>query len=501
MINTVGDWLGRRAIHTPFREALVVMPRAQRAGLGDPQAEPLRLTYDQWNRMANRMAHFLLEQGVRRGDRVAVLSQNCLEMLTLLFACGKLGAIYVPYNWRLTVAELRPLVADTDPRIFFYGPHIEQAVAELQPPKPVGLLNLDLSGYPEETPPAPDLDPEDPWMILYTGGTTGRSKGAVLSHRAVLWNAWNTIAGWTLSPDDRVPILTPFFHTGGLNVFTTPLVELGGCSILMGPFDPGELLDAVEKERLTVIFMVPTMFKMVMDHPRFAETDFSRVRFLISGGAACPEPVLLAYRAKGCQFKIGYGLTEAGPNTFGMPDHRSWDKPGSVGFPLPHIQLRIVAEDGRLCGTNEVGELLIKGGHVFSGYWRNPEATAEALQGGWLHTGDLARRDEEGFYYIVDRKKDMIISGGENVFPLEVEDAIYQHPAVAECAVVGIPDPKWGEVGKAFVVLKPGMRLTEEELIEHCRKLLAKYKIPKQVEFLPELPKNAAGKILKRELK
>jgi fatty-acyl-CoA synthase len=337
-------------------------------------------------------------------------------------------------------------------------------------------------------------------MILYTGGTTGKSKGAVLSHRAVTWNAFNTIAGWGMSPDDRIPILTPFFHTGGLNVFTTPLVELGGTSILMGPFDPGELLDVLEHERLTVVFMVPTMFKMVMDHPRFAESDWSRVRFVISGGAACPRPIYEAYWAKGCSFRSGYGMTETGPNNFGMPDHEIKRKVGSVGFPLNHVSLRVMNDDGQLCGPNEVGELQIAGGHICSGYWNNPAASHDANPDGWFRTGDLVRYDEDGFFYIVDRKKDMFISGGENVYPLEVEGAIYQHPAVSECAVVGVHDDKWGEVGKAVVVLKPGATLTAADLIEHCRTRLARYKVPKLVEFRDSLPKSAAGKILKREL-
>ncbi|MDB4897705.1 MAG: putative long-chain fatty-acid-CoA ligase [Firmicutes bacterium] len=489
----VGDWLGRRARYTPHKEGLVVMPGAQNAGAGNPGGAPLRLTFDQWNRRANRMAHCLRARGIGKGDRVGVLAQNCPEMLDLLFACGKLGAIFVPYNWRLTAAELAPLVADSQPGLLLCGPHCAAPAA-------VALVDLQLEQYPDSPPEPVTVDLEDPWMILYTGGTTGRAKGAVLSHRQVTWNAWNTIAGWGLSPDDRVPILTPFFHTGGLNVLTTPLVQLGGTSVLMGPFDPGQLLEAVTTERLSIIFMVPTMFQMMTEHPGFAAADFARIKFLISGGASCPRPVAEAYWAKGVIFKTGYGMTEVGPNCFALPDHEMQRRAGSVGFPIFHAGMRLMVDD-RACGPGEVGELQIAGPHLCSGYWGDPAASRESNPDGWFRTGDLAYQDDEGFYYIVDRKKDMFISGGENVYPVEVETVLYRHPAVAEAAVVGVPDARWGEVGKAFVALKRGRVVSEAELIAHCRTQLARYKVPKSVAFRPSLPKSAAGKILKRALR
>jgi fatty-acyl-CoA synthase len=491
----VVDWLGRRAQYTPDREGLVILAGAQQAGAGQPGAEPWRLTFDQWNRRANQMAHYLVGQGVTKGDRVGVLAQNCVEVLDLLFACGKLGAIFVPFNWRLVPLELAPLIADVAPKVIFHGPQFEAPALGSIP-----LLGLDLGAEPECPPPPVAIDLEDPWMILFTGGTTGRSKGAVLSHRQITWNALNTIAGWGLSPDDRVPLLTPFFHTGGLNVFTTPLVHLGGTSILMGPFDPGQLLQVTETERLTAIFMVPTMFQMVMDHPDFATANFSRIKFFISGGAPCPRQISEAYWAKGAVFKGGYGMTEVGPNCFVMPDHAVKQKVGSVGLPISHVEMRIMNEE-RSCNPNEVGELQIAGPTLCSGYWQNPEATQASNPDGWFRTGDLAYRDDDGFYYIVDRKKEMFISGGENIYPVEIETALYQHPTVVEAAVLGVPDPKWGEVGKAYVVLKVGASATEAELLDHCRWLLATYKVPKSIEFRSELPKSAAGKVLKRELR
>lgn len=495
----VGDWLGRRAMYTPHKEALVLLPGAMSAGAGVPVGSaPLRLTFADWNRRANRMAHSLTEMGVGRGDRVGLLAQNCVEMLDILFACGKLGAIFTPYNWRLTPAELTPLLEDSQPSVLFFGPQFAQSLPAS--PSRVALDGLDLAATPDSPPPPADLSPEDPWMLLFTGGTTGRSKGAVISHRQATWNAWNTIAGWGLSPEDRVPILTPFFHTGGLNVFTTPLVYLGGTSILMGPFDPAQVLRTLQEERLTILFMVPTMFQMMLEQPDFPDADFSRLKFVISGGAPCPHPVYEAYWAKGCVFKSGYGMTEVGPNCFTLPDHEIRRKIGSVGFPIFGATMRI-REGERVCLPGEVGELQIAGPHLCSGYWRNPEASHAANPDGWFRTGDLAYKDEEGFYFIVDRKKDMFISGGENVYPVEVEEALYKHPAVAEAAVIGVPDIRWGEVGKAVVALKPGSQATEAELIDHCRSLLARFKVPKSVEFQASLPRSVAGKILKRELR
>jgi fatty-acyl-CoA synthase len=500
MIAAVGDWLGRRAQYTPNKEALVVEPEA---------GGPLRLTYAAWNRRVNQTANWLLAAGVERGDRVGVVAQNCVQMLDLLFACGKIGAIFVPYNWRLTDAELWPLVADTEPKLLFTdkpahwqsaGAGVAGGPATGALPRILPIRAFDPSGASAEPPPSVALTLDDPWMILYTGGTTGRSKGAIISHGQATWNAWNTISGWGLSPDERVPLLTPLFHTGGLNVFTTPLVLIGGTTILMGPFDPGALLGVIGRERVTVLFMVPTMYQMLHAHPWFAAADLSSVKWAISGGAACPRPVLEAFWARGIDFRQGYGLTEVGPNCFAMPAEAVREKPGSVGFPIMHNEVRVMDGD-RPCGPGEVGELQLRGPHVTVGYWRRPDATAEANPDGWFRTGDLVYRDEAGFFYIVDRKKEMFISGGENIYPVEVETAIYEHPAVAEAAVVGVPDPQWGEVGKAFIVRKPGTALTAEELLGFLRQRLARYKVPKFIEFREALPRSAAGKILKRELK
>ena len=421
----------------------------------------------------------------------------------LLWACAKLGAIFAPLNWRLTPAELLPQVQDSEPRLLIYGPEYAAAATAAGTPCQAPAAFAAAAAQPADPFPFAAAGAEDPWLLLYTGGTTGRAKGAVLTHGSVAANAFNTVLGWQLSPDDVVPVYTPFFHTGGLNVFLTPLTMLGATLLLVtgAGFDPALALQLLPRYRVSVLFVVPTMFQLLAEHPDFAAADLSSVRFFISGGAPCPRPVMERFWARGKVFKQGYGLTEAGPNNFVMPAGGEGEHPYSVGLPLLNVQARLVDAEGRDVAAGEVGELLLAGPHVFAGYWRNPEATGAVLQNGWLHTGDLARRDEAGLYYIVDRKKDMYISGGENVYPVEVEAVLYQHPAVLECAVVGVPDAKWGEVGKAVVALRAGQAVSAGELIEFCRQRLARYKVPKSVVFVNSLPKSAAGKILRRELR
>ncbi len=500
----IGDWLARREMLTPDRVALVDTLHANRP-----------ITYREWNRSANRTANFLRDRmGVSKGDRVAVLAMNCVEYLDVWFALSKLGAVLQNLNWRLTPRELMELTRDAAPKALIYGSDFSSRVNEMRPHLPgvphfVALddkaADHDLafsqrSSFVDAPPPEVTLHWDDPWVICYTGGTTGTPKGAVLTYRSMTANAVNTVISWGLAPDDVTILNAPLFHTGGLNVFTAPLVYIGGCSILCRAFDADQVLDLIRDAGVTVFFGVPTMFIMLQQHPRWEEADFSQVRIVISGGAPCPMPVFEAFWARGVDFKTGYGLTEAGPNTFWLPPQDVRLKPGSVGFPLFHIDVCVVREDGSECEADEVGELLIRGPHVCAGYWNNAQATAQAIRDGWLHTGDLARRDGDGYYYIVGRLKDMIISGGENIYPAEVESVMHGHPAVAEAALIGVPHEKWGEVGRAVVVVKPGMRLSELELIEFMRERLASFKLPKSVVFVNKLPKTGANKVDKQLL-
>ncbi|HSN56661.1 MAG TPA: long-chain fatty acid--CoA ligase [Candidatus Sulfomarinibacteraceae bacterium] len=501
----VNNWLTRRAYFSPEKVALVDTTEGNR-----------RITYREWNHRVNRTANFLRGPlAVERGDRVAVLAMNCVEYLDLWFACGKIGAVIQLLNWRLTPRELEGLVADATPGLLVYGQDFDEAVGELrgqaacvkhfaalaEPQAAADVAFDDRLECSDGEPPEVDLEWEDPWAICYTGGTTGFPKGAVLTHRSITANSVNTVVSWGLSGDDVAILQMPLFHTGGFNVFTAPLVHVGGTSIVCRSFDLEQTFDLIRDHAVSLLVGVPTMYIVMQQHPRWPETDFSRVKICGSGGASCPEPVIERFRERGVDLFTGYGLTEAGPNNFWMPPEERRGKPGAVGYPLFHVDVRIEGEDGRECGPDEVGELKIRGPHVCAGYWNRPDESAAAIgPGGWLRTGDLARRDADGCHWIVGREKDMIKSGGENIYPAEVESVLHEHPAVAEAALVGVADDTWGEVGRAFVVLRQGCELSRDELVAFCGERLARFKIPKTVVFATELPKTAAGKVDKKRL-
>ncbi len=495
----IGDWLGKRELLTPDRLALVA------------EATGSRYTYRQLNERANRLANALRHTfGIRKGDRMAVLAKNCVEYLDALFATGKLGAILVPLNWRLSVEELAYQLNDCTACVLLVGPEFAATGHALRAQTPVAALIAfgdprvdgapqydDLLAHATDEPVTEEIELDDPHIILYTSGTTGRPKGAVLPHRVLVWNSLNTNVGWELRGDDVSVIHTPLFHTGGINVLTIPLLHAGGTLVLMREWDPQRCLQLIERERVTVFFAVPTMFQQLLSMPNFVQTDFSSVRFFISGGAPCPVPLIEAYQARGIPFRQGYGLTEVSVNCFTLNPEDAIRKVGSVGRPIFHLDARVVDPVGQDVGPGEIGELWLRGPTVCAGYWNNLEATREAISDGWFHTGDLARLDDEGYYYIVDRKKDMFISGGENVYPAEVERTLYEHPAVLECAVIGVPDERWGEVGCAVIVVRVGTMLTPGEVVHHCQQQLARYKVPKHVLFVDELPRNSGGKVLK----
>ncbi len=485
------DVAARRADLTPEREAL--------------WWEGRWYTYAELNERAERTAALLARMGVRKGDRVAIAAHNHIGHVDLILATAKLGFIFTPLNVRLANAELQALGEYLRPSAVLHDDECEgaaQAASNGAPLLDLTAVDSEVAarGTPVPAVPRPDLTPEDVQMILLTGGTTGLPKGAMLPYRQVFYNAVNTVFSWGLRADDTVVQSTPCYHAA-VNVFTTPLFQLGGRTILQSKFEPAEYLRLVEELGATVLFLVPTMYAMLAADPSFLTRDLSGVRWAISGGAACPEPVRRAFAARGVRFRQGYGLTEAGVNCFSITLDQAEARPDSVGKPLLHAEAAVRRQDGSVCGPGEVGELTLRGPHVFLGYFDRPAATAQALRGGWLWTGDLASVDEDGFFTIVGRRKEMFISGGENVFPVEVEAALYDHPAVAECAVLGVNDERWGEVGLAVVVLRPGSHATEEELREHLLAQLARYKVPKHIELTTELPKSGAGKILKTALR
>jgi fatty-acyl-CoA synthase len=498
MSASVPDWLQRQS-ELRGNKVAVVLPDS-----GE------RVTYRALADGAARVAGGLAALGVGAGDRVAVLALNGLHFLELLFACARLRSILVPMNYRLSEAELLWVAASAQPRAICYGSAFDaqaHAVARATGARPVPIEGPEaaVTGYEalhrsEPLPPA-SVAIEEPWCILYTGGTTGRPKGAVLTHGSVLWNAINTNLSWSLREDDTAPVFTPMFHTGGLNVFTLPLLLLGGTLLLPSRFEPEAALRCIVEERATLLFMVPTMYQMLADCPGFAGADLSAVRWAISGGAPCPERLYHVFGSKVRVFKQGYGLTEVGPNNFATPDEDAGRKRGSIGRPTLFLRTRVVDSAGPDLPAGQVGELLLSGPAVCAGYWRNPEDTAEAYDGEWFRTGDLVRYDDEGYYYVVDRKRDLIITGGENVYPAEVEEVLYSHPAVREAAVVGLPDELWGESVTAVLAVKPGLEVSGEELSAACRARLAGYKVPRRFELWPELPKSAAGKIVRAEVR
>jgi fatty-acyl-CoA synthase len=498
----IGDWMARGARYWPDQVAVVDVARAARH------------SYAQMNRRADDLAHWLGRAGVGRGDRVALLALNGVEALDLLFACAKLGAIFVPLNWRSHWRELVAVIEQTGPRVLVYGEEYVEVARQLagcasverwlhigEPAGPDHVAYAAALDGPGVAVHNPAVDAEDIVCLLFTGGTTGSPKAAQISHRMIAWNILNTLVH-ELQRGDITLTHTPMFHTGGLFVHTLPVLTVGGTVVIMRKWTADDMLALIEAERISVLFCVPTQYQMMLDSPRFAATSFASVRFLTSGGAPLPVPIIHAFRAAhGVAFKQGFGMTEFGPGIFSMRAEFAAAKAGSIGQPNYFIDARILGEDGQPVATGAVGELVLKGPVACSGYYNNPDATAAAFDAeGWFHTGDLARADADGFFYIVDRKKDMFISGGENVYPVEIEKVLYEHPAVAQCAVVPMPDPQWGEVGRAVVALRPGAHASEAELLEHCRAHLARYKIPKRVELRNALPLSPAGKILKRAL-
>ncbi|MEN8114106.1 MAG: AMP-binding protein, partial [Actinomycetota bacterium] len=407
----------------------------------------------------------------------------------------------------------RGIVADGEPKVLVYSEDWQPQVEELKPSfstidHVVAMTNpgrgerdfAERDGMSDELADVPELTLDDPWGIYYTGGTTGLPKGAVLTHGNVTWNSVNTVTSWGINANHVAALQLPFFHIGGPNIFMTPLVHAGGTTILCTGFEPDATFDLVERGGITHYVGVPTMFQMLQAHPRWETADFSKLELVISGGAPCPLPIMEKFWDRGIDFKMGYGLTEASGNNFWLPPELVREKIGSVGFPIFHIDMKVVRDDGIECGVDEEGELLIKGPHVVAGYWNRPDATAETIRDGWLHTGDVAAKDADGCYRVLGRSKDMYISGGENVYPAEVESVITAHPVIEEAAVVGIPHAQWGEIGRAFVVLSADIEFDEGDLMAFLGERLAKFKLPRSIVVLDALPLTVIGKIDKKLL-
>ena len=475
-----------------------------------------RLSYGELHRRVDALTAYLAGRGIGKGDRVAVLARNGNEYLEAHFACGRLGAIAVLLNWRLTVPELEYICNDSSPRFMIHDSTLASIATQLQTLCHVEeLLCIDQAAgdaNPFEraiaenqgamVSPAP-LTHDDPWAIMYTSGTTGHPKGALITHGMTFWNCINLGIPARISPDTVQLCVLPLFHTGGLNCYVNPVLHAGGTVILAQTFDPGESLAILGDPAYSVthFFAVPAPYQFMMQHPSFATTDLSRLRVAGVGGAPCALAIIEAWAGRGVELVQGYGMTETSPGSTMLDPADAMRKIGSAGKPLLHTAVRIVRDDGTDCAAGEVGELWTKGPNITPGYWNKPEATANSFQDGWLKTGDAARLDDEGFIYIVDRWKDMYISGGENVYPAEVENVLFQLPAITDAAVIGVPNDKWGEVGLAVLVLKPGQTIDRATVVAHCVTRLAKFKVPNDIAVVDALPRNATGKVLKRELR
>ena len=468
------------------------------------------------NERVNQLAHAFVSLGVRKGDRVDALLLNTNEALESMFACAKIGAIFVPINFRLSVDEVLYIVNDSGANHFVYDERLRPVVDELRQKESKLIDYIHVGSHPHEEDyeyeqliegssteePGYDISLDDIHLMMYTSGTTGRPKGAMLSHGNTQWNAINGINFMPFHNTDITLTVAPLFHIGGMSAITTPLLYKGGTIILDDNFDPKNVMQKIQEEKITGIFFVPAMWQALTTVENFDDYDISSLKFCVSGGSPCPITIIEYFQARGIPFYEGFGLTETAPFVSLLDAKNSIRKNGSVGKAPVHTDVRIVDPNDRDVPPGEVGELIVRGPNVMVGYWNKPEATKEAIKDGWFYTGDLAKFDDEGFIYIVDRKKDMIITGGENVYPIEVEQVLYRHPNIREAAIIGYPDEKWGESIKAVISLKDASSpFTIEDIQQFLDGKIARYKMPKKIEVVDALPRNATGKILKTVLR
>jgi len=484
----IGRWIDDRARLTPERVAILFG--------GDS------VTYADMAARSDALAAEMVGRGLDSGDRVAVLSDNRPEYADVLFACAKAGLIMVPLNWRLTAPELAFQLADADVSLFIVdGPRHEQAEeAVAAAGLDVAIRDLRQRARPAVAPTVA-VDDEDPLFLIYTSGTTGRPKGALLTHANTFWTNVAIDRVMDVTTFDTVLQVLPQFHIGGWNVQPLLAFWKGATVVLESGFDPRRALGLIQSRRITTMMGVPATYLFMSEADGFADADLGSLRMAVVGGAPMPEPLITRWHERGVELVQGYGLTEAAPNVLGLPPEDVARKIGYAGKPYPHVDVALYdADAGEFLEGPALGELVVRGPSVFAGYWHDPDATRDAFVDGWLRTGDVAERDDEGFYRIRDRVKDMYISGGENVYPAEVESVLAEHPAVVEAAVVGVAHERWGETGRAFVVRRAGADLDAEGVVAWCRQRLATYKVPSQVVFVDHLPRSAMNKVLKREL-
>ena len=496
----LGSWPERRLRISPGRDAIWF--------------EGTTTSHAAFALRVRRAAAALAGLGVAAGDRVAWTGGNHPSALETLYACGQLGAIWVPVNARLAVPEAEYVLRHSGASVVVHGREHGPLAGALRDVVPTWVAAEPPADGGADSLPYEDLlaaaDPEqrdqpvaldDPCLVMYTSGTTGRPKGAVLTHGNMTWNAVNQFMGMDFTPSERTLALAPLFHIGGLNGTVNPALLRGGCAVIVRRFDPAETLAVIEEQRVTSFFAVPTMLDAMSREPGFRTRDLSALRTIGAAGAPLPLPTLRTWLDRGVTMQQSYGMTEAAPGCTVLDSADAERKVGSAGKPVFFTDVRVVRPDGSAADVDEIGEIVVQGPNVMAGYWNEPERTAEVLSDGWYRTGDAGSLDDEGYLYIRDRYKDMIISGGENIYPAEVESALLELPDVLEVAVIGVPDPRWGEVGLAVVVPAPGTDPDAEALRTELRARLAAFKVPKYVEFVDDLPKTATGKVRKPDLR
>lgn len=502
-LHTLGRWTSDRALTTPERIAI--------------DDRGVTLNYRELDRRAEALATALLEAGYGPGARIATLAGNSSDQVVLFFACAKAGFVLAPLSWRLAAGELASQVAGADPALWViedeFAVLAQAALEQVLKRPPLAAMG---PGGVESTVPAPahvPLEADAPLvrrpvqddaglLMLFTSGTEGSAKAVVLTHANCFWNNMALSRTLDLTSHDTVLSVLPQFHVGGWNIQPLLAWWTGATVVLERTFDTSRVLQLISERRVTMMMGVPTHYRMLATHPAYAATDLSTLRLAVVGGAPMPAGLLRCWHARGVSLVQGYGLTEAGPNVLCLVGEDAMRKVGYAGKPYPHVEVRIIdVVSGKPLEGAGRGELVVTGPSIFQGYFRDPEATARVLVDGWLHTGDLVERDAEGYIKVVDRIKDIYISGGENISPTEVEQALEAHPAVADVAVLGVPDPQWGEVGEAYVVLQAGTHADASELAEHCAQRLARFKIPARFHFVPTLPRAGLEKVSRVRLR
>lgn len=498
----VGNWMSRWSSLRPRKCAIIFQGKD--------------FSYGELNSRVNRLCHLFLRLGVKKGDRVAVLLSNCHQYIEAFFALSKIGGILVPLNFRLVGSELLYIMNDSGAQTLVFGEEFVDLVTSINQEcsiergryisvgktVPWALNYEEEIGTESHEEPKTDesIGGEDAHILMYTSGTTGLPKGAILSHRKTFFNALNADIYYGLTSDDTMLVSRALFHSGGLLVEAVPMLYKGGTIVLKRRFRPEEILEVIQQYRVTVLEAPATLYKFILEECDLRKYDLRSLKCCFTGGERVPPSLLKEYQERGITISQLYGQTETSTITW-LPVSDAVRKLGSVGIPVFHGDIRIVNKAGADVKPGEVGEIIVSGCITMSGYWGRPDLTEEQIKDGWLHTGDLATIDEEGFIYIVDREKDMFISGGENVYPAEIEKVYLENQKILNVAVVGVPDKKWGEVGVAFIVLKDGENMSEEEALQFCKGKLARYKIPKFVRFVKSLPMTAAQKIMRNRLR